>query len=241
MNEDELPRIAHDPAAFEAFYRRYVEDVQRFIARRVDDPHAAADLTAEVFLAAIGAAPGYESHRGVPIAWLFGIARNVTSAERRRAARERRANARIQGRRLLEPDDVARMQERIDAAARARELHAALAALPDGERAALDAVLDRYAAPYPAPPPNPAPASCGDFPGDGKDRGTELPNGGLYVKAGAQPVEVRLRRFGDDLTEQPQVTVKANSAASVSMPRDRSDRRWFAAVRSAGSFKACQT
>jgi hypothetical protein len=110
-----------------------------------------------------------------------------------------------------------------------------------GERAALDAALIRLIGPYPAPPPNPAPASCGDFPGDGRDRGTELPNGGLYVKAGAQPVEVRLRRFGDDLTEQPQVTVKANSAASVSMPEDRSDRRWFAAVRSAGSFKACQT
>ena len=29
------------------------------MARRVDDPHTAADLTAEVFLAAIASAPGY--------------------------------------------------------------------------------------------------------------------------------------------------------------------------------------
>jgi RNA polymerase sigma factor (sigma-70 family) len=138
MRPDELPRIAHDPATFEAFYREHVEAVQQFVARRVADPQLAADLTAEVFLAAIDAAASYRSGRGVPAAWLFGIARNVTSAEHRRAGRERRANARVEGRRLLDADAVARMQDRIDAAARARELYAALAALPEGERAVFE-------------------------------------------------------------------------------------------------------
>jgi RNA polymerase sigma factor (sigma-70 family) len=138
MRPDELPRIAHDPKTFEAFYREHVEAVQRFVVRRVADPHLAADLTAEVFLAAIDAAPSYRVRRGEPAAWLFGIARNVVSAEHRRAARERRAHGRIQGRRLLDPDDIARMQDRIDAAARARELHAALAGLPEGERAVFE-------------------------------------------------------------------------------------------------------
>jgi RNA polymerase sigma-70 factor (ECF subfamily) len=138
MRPDELPRIAHDPAIFEAFYREHVEAVQRFVVRRVADPHLAADLTAEVFLAAIGAAPSYRAGRGVPAAWLLGIARNVVSAEYRRAARERRANGQIEGRRLLDADDVARMHERIDAAARARELYAALADLPEGERAVFE-------------------------------------------------------------------------------------------------------
>jgi RNA polymerase sigma factor (sigma-70 family) len=140
MRPDELPRIAHDPAIFEAFYRAHVEDVQRFVVRRVADPHLAADLTAEIFLAAIDAAPSYQPGRGAPVAWLFGIARNVVSAEHRRAGRARRAQAEVDGRRLLEPDDVARMQDRIDAASRARELHAALAELPDGERAVFELV-----------------------------------------------------------------------------------------------------
>src|SRR5947209_19318190 len=106
MNPDELPRIAYDPAALEAFYRTHVEAVERFVARRVDDPYLAADLTADVFLAAIDAAGSYRSERGAPVAWLFGVARNVVAAEHRRAAREHRANARIEGRRLLDENDV---------------------------------------------------------------------------------------------------------------------------------------
>jgi len=77
MSPDELPRIAHDPAIFESFYREHVEAVQRFVARRVDDPQLAADLTAEVFLAAVASAPAYRADRGEPVAWLFGVARNV--------------------------------------------------------------------------------------------------------------------------------------------------------------------
>ena len=146
-----MRQIAHDPAAFEAFYREHVEAVERFVARRVSDPHLAADLTAEVFLAVIDAAASYRASRGEPRAWLFGIARNVVASEFRRADRERRAQARIDGRRLLDTDDVARMQERIDAGAHARELYAALDALPEGERAvfeltALDELTPRQAA-----------------------------------------------------------------------------------------------
>jgi RNA polymerase sigma factor (sigma-70 family) len=140
MTPDELPRIGHDPAAFEAFYREHVEAILRFVARRVDNPHVTADLTAEVFLAAIDAAPAYDPERGVPGAWLYGIARIVVNAERRRAAREARAHAQVQGRRLLDDDDVVRLQERIDAEARSRELYAALADLNDGERAVFELV-----------------------------------------------------------------------------------------------------
>src|SRR3954462_16024061 len=140
MRPDEPARLGHDPAAFEAFYRAHVDDVLGFVTRRVDDPHLAADLTADVFLAAIEAAPGYRGDRGAPGAWLFGIARHTLSAHRRRAVRERRANARFEGRRLLDPDDVGRLQERIDAQAHARELYAALDALPEGERAVLELV-----------------------------------------------------------------------------------------------------
>ena len=136
----DLRRIAADPDAFEAFYREHVEAVQRFVARRVDDRERAADLTAEIFLAAIASAGAYRPGRGTPVAWLFGVARNVVADDRRRRAREQRANGAIVGRRLLDDDDVAGIEARLDAAARARALYAALDALPENERAVLELV-----------------------------------------------------------------------------------------------------
>ncbi len=133
-------RIATDPDAFEAFYREHVEAVQRFVARRVDDRERAADLTAEVFLAAIASADGYRPGRGSAIAWLFGVARNVVAADRRLQGRERRATGEIVGRRLLGDDDHARMDERLDAAAQARRLYAAMDELSERERAVLELV-----------------------------------------------------------------------------------------------------
>jgi RNA polymerase sigma-70 factor (ECF subfamily) len=140
MDPHRLALISSDPVALEDFYREYVGLVEQFVVRRVADPHLAADLTADVFLAAIDAAAGYRPRRGAPVAWLFGVARNVVAAEYRRAGRERRANARVEGRRLLDEDDVERMQQRIDAAQRARELFEALGQLADGERAVLELV-----------------------------------------------------------------------------------------------------
>jgi RNA polymerase sigma factor (sigma-70 family) len=131
-------RIGSDPEAFEVFYRAHIEAIQRFVARRVDDPYLAADLTADVFLAAIDSASTYRPSRGSPIGWLYGVAHNVVAAERRRQARELRAASRLSGRRLLEADDLARLEERIDAEARARQLYLAMDRLPDGERAVLE-------------------------------------------------------------------------------------------------------
>jgi RNA polymerase sigma factor (sigma-70 family) len=132
--------IARDADALETFYRAHVDAVQRFVARRVDDPFVAADLTADVFLAAIDSAHTYRSSRGEPLAWLYGVARNVVSAERRRGVRERRATRRIAGRELVDADDLARLHERIDAEAQARTLYEAMDALPEGERAVLELV-----------------------------------------------------------------------------------------------------
>ncbi|WP_149824615.1 RNA polymerase sigma factor [Streptomyces tailanensis] len=132
---------ARDPAAFEEFYRRHVDGVTRFVARRITDPHLVADITAEVFVAMLDSADSYRPRRGSETAWLYGIARNAVSAEWRRAARESRATSRIAGRRLLEPDDVTRLEERIDAEAAARHHREALAGLPEGERAVLELVV----------------------------------------------------------------------------------------------------
>jgi hypothetical protein len=118
----DVRRIAKDPEALEVFYRAHVDRVQRFVARRTADPYLVADLTAEVFLAAIESAQTYRSRLGDPGNWLYGIARNVVAAEVRTNPRERRTASRISGRALVQDDDVADLLDRIDAQARAREI-----------------------------------------------------------------------------------------------------------------------
>src|SRR5688572_18571166 len=137
---DPLTRIGHEPEAFEAFYRDHVEAVQRFVARRVDDPHLAADLTADVFLAAVDGAHTYVSTRGPVIAWLYGVGRNTIASEVRRRSRELHAVRRISGHRLLDPASLARIEDRIDAERESRRLYRALAELKDDDRALLELV-----------------------------------------------------------------------------------------------------
>jgi RNA polymerase sigma factor (sigma-70 family) len=132
--------IATDPDAFEVFYRENLETVRRFVARRVADPHLAADLTAEIFLAAVDSAASYRPDRGVPAAWLVGVARNVLATEFRRQSRDRAVVRRISGRRLLDPDSLALIEDRIDAERDARRLYAALASLPRRDRALMELV-----------------------------------------------------------------------------------------------------
>jgi RNA polymerase sigma-70 factor (ECF subfamily) len=140
IGAEHLRWIGTDPELFEVFYREHVEDLQRFVARRVGDRARAADLTAEVFLAAIESAHRYRARRGTPKAWLYGIARIVVANDRRRQGRERDREERFRGSALLDSDDAARMDARIDAAAQARRLYAAMDRLPDGERAVLELV-----------------------------------------------------------------------------------------------------
>jgi RNA polymerase sigma-70 factor (ECF subfamily) len=132
--------IATNADAFEIFYREHLDTVRRFVARRVADPHLAADLTAEIFLAAVDSASSYRADRGVPAAWLIGVGRHVVAAEFRRQARDRAVVRRISGRRLLDPDSQNRIEERIDAEREARKLYHALACLPDRDRALMELV-----------------------------------------------------------------------------------------------------
>jgi RNA polymerase sigma-70 factor (ECF subfamily) len=137
----DLGAIDTDPDAFEDFYREHVEAVQRFVARRVPDPHLAADLTGDVFLAVIDSAHTYRSESGRPIAWLLGVARNVIAGERRRNARELRARTRLPAAGdLIEADDLARLHARIDAEAESRRLYRAMDRLSSHERAVLELV-----------------------------------------------------------------------------------------------------
>jgi RNA polymerase sigma-70 factor (ECF subfamily) len=138
--ETSVRAIASDPDAFERFYRTHLPAMRRFVARRVADPHLAADLTSEIFLAAMGSAASYRPDRGTPIAWLHGVARRVVATEVRRQATERRATRRIAAQRLLDPDSLARIEERLDAERQTRALYAAIAELPKRDRALLELI-----------------------------------------------------------------------------------------------------
>ena len=140
VGPEQLRWIGTDADLFEAFYREHVEDLQRFVARRVGDRERAADLTAEIFLAAIDSAHRYRPRRGAPKAWLFGIARVLLASERRQRGRERVGQSRLRGGHLLDEDDAARMDARIDAAAQSRQLYEGMDRLSEAERAVLELV-----------------------------------------------------------------------------------------------------
>lgn len=140
VSPDQLRFIATDPEIFEVFYREHMDGVQGFVARRVGDPEHAADLTAEIFLAAIGAVHRYRPARGAPKAWLYGIARTVVAADRRQIARQRTREARLRTGAILDMHDVAQIEARIEAAARFRSLYEAMDRLTEAERAILELV-----------------------------------------------------------------------------------------------------
>lgn len=140
VGSDQLRWIGTDPELFEVFYCEHVEAIQRFVSRRVGERDRVADLTAEIFLAAIESAHRYRARAGTPRAWLFGIARALVANDGRRHGREQAREARFRGSALLDEEDAARMDERLDAAARSRELYAAMDRLPEAERAVLELV-----------------------------------------------------------------------------------------------------
>jgi len=140
IRDDEVPLIGSDPELLEAFYREHNATVKAFFARRVDDPHQVADLTADTFLAAMTGASGYHPDQGRPVGWLLGIARNKIADAARRRARRLRAESRIEGRRLLDDDSAARIEDRIAAERHTRALYAGLATLSGRDRALMELV-----------------------------------------------------------------------------------------------------
>ncbi|THA62154.1 sigma-70 family RNA polymerase sigma factor [Streptomyces sp. A0642] len=121
-------------------YEAHFDAVLGFVTRRTADRHLAADLTADVFVAALEAFDGYDPGRGTHLMWLYGIARNTLASQARHAARERLAVATLSGRRLLDEQDVQRFEERIDAEREARDLLTRHAALSEPLRAVIDLV-----------------------------------------------------------------------------------------------------
>jgi RNA polymerase sigma factor (sigma-70 family) len=140
-DQELLGRVAAaDPAAFQELYQRHVDQLIGFAVRRLSSPEEVADLVSAVFLEAIQSAKRYDPAKAEAISWLFGIAANLLAQGRRRGTREAFALQRLAGQRLLQPDEYEELERRIDAAHLHGAVHAAVAALPDGERQLVELV-----------------------------------------------------------------------------------------------------
>ncbi|MFO8007092.1 MAG: RNA polymerase sigma factor [Candidatus Brocadiia bacterium] len=84
VEDDALVRAARDDRdAFDALYRRYVDQVYRYCYSRLSSRADAEDLTAQTFLAVLQELPDYDG-RGSFVAWVFGIARHKCADHYRR-------------------------------------------------------------------------------------------------------------------------------------------------------------
>ena len=71
-----VQRAKADPEHFAPFYKKYHEQIFRYIYQRMDDEEMAFDITSQVFMKAIKNLHKYE-FRGVPFAsWLYRIAKS---------------------------------------------------------------------------------------------------------------------------------------------------------------------
>jgi len=84
-----------DADSFAVFYVRYERLIIGYLLRRTGDPEVAADLAAEVFAAALRAAPRYRPEAPTAAAWLLTIAQRTLASSRRRGRVEARARRRL--------------------------------------------------------------------------------------------------------------------------------------------------
>ena len=135
-----LAQLDESVEALQAFYLRHVGGVTRFLARRGTTPEDLADAVAQTFVEVIGSASRYDRARGNPTAWLFGIAAHTASAQWREQRRSAGIVAAVAGRRLLDEDDYARLETRIDASRLQQPLADALGSLAPAERELVELV-----------------------------------------------------------------------------------------------------
>ncbi|WP_241387686.1 RNA polymerase sigma factor [Rhodococcus sp. CH91] len=127
-------------AEFEQLYRAHVQAVSRYFSRRTSDPQVVADLTGDTFTEVIASFDSFDPARGAAGGWIFGIARRVFAQHCENATRRFDADRRLNGRRVLDPDEIAELVDRIDAEARGRRLLDELAAFSSADRDVIELV-----------------------------------------------------------------------------------------------------
>jgi RNA polymerase sigma factor (sigma-70 family) len=130
-----VERALYEPEAFTALFDRHVDDVHRYVVRRLG-PGAAEDVTAETFTVAFARRMRFDLSRPDARPWLLGIATNLVRGHRRAEVRRWRAMAKAVPAATDEPE-ADRVAARLTAQAARRELAAALARLSPDQRDAL--------------------------------------------------------------------------------------------------------
>jgi RNA polymerase sigma-70 factor (ECF subfamily) len=134
-----------DADAFATFYRRHLSTVVAFCRNATGSADTAADLTAEVFAAALEASARgrYEPQHDSAAPWLRGIARNKLLDSRRRGRVENATRVKLHMAPIILEDDDLRRVEELAALGESDTALALVDQLPDAERSAVKAhVLD---------------------------------------------------------------------------------------------------
>jgi RNA polymerase sigma factor (sigma-70 family) len=125
---------------FERVYRRNIDVLTRYFARRCREPQTVADLTSETIVRAVSGFAGYDPRRGPDRAWLLGIASRVFARHCEQSASGRDAVMRLEGHRVLGEDEIDELTERIDAEREGAALLLRCAQLPAHEREVIELV-----------------------------------------------------------------------------------------------------
>lgn len=143
-DEQLLAATRREAEAFGAFYRRHEPGMLLFFLRRTSSAELAADLTAEVFAAALGAAHRFRPGPKPAIAWLYGIANNKLASSYNRGRVEERARKRLEAEPLVLDDEaLERVEGLTDAERSAEVIRSLLAELPaDQHDAVREHILD---------------------------------------------------------------------------------------------------
>ncbi|MEU4696674.1 RNA polymerase sigma factor [Nonomuraea dietziae] len=132
-DDAELIRRSHDdPEQFAGLFDRYIQQIHRYVARRLGT-QAADDIAAETFLAAFRRRASYDLTQRLARPWLYGIATTLMARHRRGEERFLRALSRTGVDPLPEPMADA-VVGRVAAQEEDRRLAGALAGLSQGDR-----------------------------------------------------------------------------------------------------------
>lgn len=141
-DEELLVLGTRDAEAFGALYDRYEDLLLAFFRRATGRADLAADLTAEVFAAAIASADAFRPELGSARGWLFGIARHELAQSWRRGRVEAQARRRLGMEPIVLSDENLERIDRLGEAGVVDSL-ALLQALPTDQRDAVRArVID---------------------------------------------------------------------------------------------------
>jgi RNA polymerase sigma factor (sigma-70 family) len=136
LSDGELLELSvEDPEAFGAFYDRFEEELLAFFMRATQRAELAADLTAEVFAAALASAGLFRAELGSARGWLFGIARHELADTWERGRVEDRARRRLGLEPISLTDEALELIDELGA--RPSGTLRLLEELPDDQRAAV--------------------------------------------------------------------------------------------------------